>query len=304
MRCLELFAGIGGCAAALGRHCQVVAAVDQSRVALEVYRHNFPAHPAIPKAVQTLTDREWEAFDADLWWLSPPCPPYTPRGLRRDLDDPRAASLVTAVERIRRHRPRHVGFENVPGFDGSRAHALLRDALRAGAYHVREIQLCPSELGLPNRRRRFYLVASQDPLLDPPTNPDPARVRLRDLLDPDPAPDLVVSDDLLARYAGALNIVDAEDADAVTACFTSAYGRSPVRSGSYLRTSSGVRRCSAAEILRLLDFPGTFTLPPALSRDVAWRLVGNSLSVRPVRWVLAALPGYTSPSPVMGAAAG
>jgi hypothetical protein len=44
------------------------------------------------------------------------------------------------------------------------------------------------------------------------------------------------------------------------------------------------------EILRLLGFPPDFGLPPELSTQVAWRLVGNSLSVPAVRYVLSAIP--------------
>ena len=76
----------------------------------------------------------------------------------------------------------------------------------------------------------------------------------------------------------------------VTACFTSAYGRSPVRSGSYLATAAGIRRFSPAEILRLLGFPADYELPPEMTLRNAWRLVGNSLSVPAVRTVLAAIP--------------
>jgi hypothetical protein len=41
----------------------------------------------------------------------------------------------------------------------------------------------------------------------------------------------------------------------------------------------------------MLDFPEDYRLPPDLPLRAAWALVGNSLSVRAVRWVLSALPG-------------
>jgi len=89
-------------------------------------------------------------------------------------------------------------------------------------------------------------------------------------------------------------VVDAAQPGACAACFTSAYGRSVVRSGSYLATPTGLRRFSPQEILRLLDFPDTYRLPPGLPLRAAWPLVGNSLSVRAVRWVLSAMPGIGS----------
>ena len=102
--------------------------------------------------------------------------------------------------------------------------------------------------------------------------------------------DLDVRPDLLERYAAAVEIVDADDPLALTSCFTSGYGRSVVRSGSYLRTRWGARRFSPPEILRLLGFPPGFGLPVGLTVHEAWRLVGNSLSVPAVRWVLACIP--------------
>ena len=84
---------------------------------------------------------------------------------------------------------------------------------------------------------------------------------------------------------------NAGDPSAVTSCFTSAYGRSPVRAGSYLREADGrIRRFSPPEILRLLGFREMFQLPVALSYARAWPLVGNSLSVPAVRHVLACIP--------------
>ncbi len=93
------------------------------------------------------------------------------------------------------------------------------------------------------------------------------------------------------RYRGALDIVAAEDPRACAACFTAAYGRAHVRSGSYLITLHGLRRFSPLVVLRLLGFPDGFRFPPETARGQAWRHLGNSLSVVAVRHVLSMLPG-------------
>lgn len=289
LRVLELFCGIGGCAAALGERAQVVAAVDQNRQALRVYSENFP-HPVYPLAVESIPERTWRAWEADLWWLSPPCRPFTTRGRQRDLDDARSRGLVAVLERIAAVRPRYVALENVPGFVGSRAHARLRGLLSDAGYTALEAELCPTELGVPGRRRRYYLVAGRDRLSGwPPRTRTP--LRLADLLDATPAPDLWCPPDLAGRYPAALSIVDASNPDACAACFTSAYGRAIVRSGSYLATPTGLRRFSPSEILRLLGFPTGYRLPADVTFARAWPLVGNSLSVDAVRWVLGAIAG-------------
>lgn len=285
IRVLELYCGIGGCAAALGPGAEVVAAVDINQRALAVYRHNFP-HPAVARTIESLTRADLERWGADLWWLSPPCQPFTRRGLGRDDADPRSASLLHLIDLLDQAPPPSLALENVPGFAGSRTHGRLRQALHRHGYQVRQTELCPSDLGVPNRRRRFYLVASRAGLADlPPIDRRPRS--LTSCLDLAPGPGLWPDRDLLRRYRHAIDLVDPDDPAALTACFTSAYGRSPVRSGSYLATARGPRRFSPGEILRLLGFPDGYRLPPDLPLASAWRLVGNSLSVDAVRAVLA-----------------
>jgi site-specific DNA-cytosine methylase len=284
VKVLELYSGIGGTAAAVSGAADVVAAVDHDEAAERVYRAWFD-HPVRRMNLQSVRADQLAAFDADLWWMSPPCQPFTVRGRSRDVDDPRCRSFLNVLELVASVRPRRLALENVPGFAGSRAHARLRTTLQRAGYHSHELELCPSTLGVPNRRRRFYVVASLDQLPVPaPIGRPPAP--LAGYLDPDPAPSLRLSQALLERYDGALSIVDARRQGAIAECFTSAYGKSPVYAGSYLRDADGVRRFSAAELLRLLGFPPRCVLPPDLSERKAYKLVGNSLSVVAVRALL------------------
>jgi site-specific DNA-cytosine methylase len=215
-------------------------------------------------------------------------------------------ALLDRIGEIGVEAPRYLALENVPGFQGSRCHARLAATLERAGYRWREGCLCPTELGVPNRRRRYYLVASrEDEVADwSPEAPESARRgTLRPYLDSAPDrgfdPALAVDPDLVRRYRHALDVVRPDEPGAVTACFTAAYGRSPVRSGSYLALDGGLasspgephlRRFSPAEILRLLGFPATFRLPPDLPPEKAWPLVGNSVSVPAVRRVLSAVP--------------
>jgi len=292
-RALELFCGLGGFAAAAGEQVEVRAAVDVSQVALGVYGHNFP-HPTYCRAVESLSGVEIAAFSADLWWLSPPCQPYTRRGHGRGLQDPRGRGFLAVLDHLAELLPLAVALENVPEFSGSEAHRRLRVVLDGAGYEVAEQQLCPADLGLPNRRRRFYLVACRQGLKQARIAQPTGRRSLSSFLDPLPAAELRLSDEFAERYRGALGIVDAEDPRAITACFTSAYGRSHVRSGSYLRDGQGLRRFSPAEILRLLGFPADYRLPPELPLKNAWRLAGNSLSLPAVQAVLSRLPAAPS----------
>jgi site-specific DNA-cytosine methylase len=290
LRVLELYCGIGGCTAALGEAATVAAAIDINRAALSVYSHNWP-HPTLTATIESLPAASLDEWSADLWWMSPPCQPFTRRGLGRDDEDPRTQSLLELIRRLESSPPTYLALENVPGFADSRTHDLLRKTLDRLDYQIQEVTLCPTALGIPNRRRRFYLVAGQRPLkaIPPPPDAGEKATPLRDFLDPTADADLWVDPALVGKFRHAIDVVDPEDPEAVAACFTSAYGHSPIRSGSYLQTPAGLRRFSPTEILRLLGFSPGFSLPPDFPRPAAWRLVGNSLSVPAVRYVLAAI---------------
>ncbi len=286
-RVLELFCGIGGCAAALGDAASIVAAVDINHNALKAYGHNF-SHTRMACSIESIPTETLQHWQTDLWWLSPPCQPYTKRGQRRDLEDPRAASLLALIPRIGEVRPAYVALENVPGFRHSRVYDRLMTQLRLRGYTVRESSLCPTDLGLPNRRRRFYLVASRKELFSwarPPVD----RFSVRSILQKQVDPGLGAPAIVLQKYRQAIHVVS-RDENQITNCFTSAYGRSYVRSGSYLSEDGRIRRFSPQEILRILGFPSRYRLPPNLSLRQAWPLVGNSLCVPAVRHILSCIP--------------
>lgn len=303
VRVLELYCGIGGCAAALaGLPVEVVAAIDVDRRALAVHARSF-GHPVLARTLEGVSAEELAGFGADLWWLSPPCQPFTRRGLRRDDEDPRSRSLLALVDRIDAlagggRAPDHLALENVPGFQGSRTHARLVEVLARRGYAFREGTLCPTELGVPNRRLRYYLAASRAGevgdfrVTEPVAWSGTLRGFLGDGIDRDFDPSLRVDPELARRYRHALDAIGPDEPGRPTACFTAAYGRSPVRSGSYLALGNGtLRRFSPQEVLTLLGFRAHHTLPDDLPPEKAWPLAGNSLSVPAVRRVLAALLG-------------
>ena len=59
----------------------------------------------------------------------------------------------------------------------------------------------------------------------------------------------------------------------MTHCFTSAYGRSPVRSGSYVSVEGGLRRFSPAEIITVDVEGDTLTFHSAAAAPTATQTV-------------------------------
>ncbi|TYO99650.1 DNA (cytosine-5)-methyltransferase 1/tRNA (cytosine38-C5)-methyltransferase [Geothermobacter ehrlichii] len=293
VRALEFFCGIGGFAAAVrGHDVEVVCAFDQNLSAIGVYRHNFPEHEVRTGNLERITPDDLASLPADFWWLSPPCQPYSVRGRGADLDDPRARSLMHLLDILRQLpgelRPRNLALENVTGFARSRARRMLLACLQDLGYRIRECTLCPTELGIPMRRPRYYLAASRsflaapDPVARPPMRP------LADYLLPEAAvdPRLLLPAEIVERFGNGFRILEPAADDAYTTCFTAGYGKSLMHAGSYLRCGPGVRRFAPMEIAALLHFPADFRFPAGMSLRQCWKLLGNSLSVAAVRQVL------------------
>ncbi len=294
---LELFCGIGGFAAVCeglsGPGIGQITAVDIDRTALEVHAHNFPQRR---RMVAELASFDAQRVNADFWWLSPPCLPFTRKGLQRDLADRRNQALLHLIGQIGvgEASPAALAIENVPPFARSQTAAWIVGQLQQAGFETAWEIRCPSELGWPMRRKRAYLLASRSGLRDlPPAAFTP--LRLSDLIAPPTAATPQLEELRLPaawqeRFADAIDIVDPADPAAIAACFTSSYGRSPVRSGSYLRGADGsVRLFTPGEILRCLGFPHSFRWTAGLSLRRQWDLAGNSLSLPVVRWVLSRL---------------
>lgn len=289
-RFLEFFSGIGGFHAASTPLATVVGAWDQDARANETYALNWGLRPSA-RNLESIKAKELKPFSADGWFLSPPCQPYTQKGAQRDIDDPRARPLLNMLEALVETKPRFVLLENVPPFAQSRARERLLQALAAAGLHATEVLLCPTELGCPNRRRRYYLMARSDhaPMWNQPQAPSVAQLEsaLPEFLDLQPPEECWLPESFAATYGKGMDVVPATGG--VTACFGSSYGRARAHAGSYLMDRARVRRFTPEEIAALLCFPRSFRFPSSLSLLDRYRLAGNSVNVNCVRTVLQSL---------------
>ena len=83
--------------------------------------------------------------------------------------------------------------------------------------------------------------------------------------------------------------MDAQDPNAVAACFTSAYTNSPVYAGSYLRQHGRIWAFSPHEILRLLGFPGNVYSTRHTHQTPTVQTGRKQPSLRPVCHLLSAI---------------
>ncbi len=282
MRVLELFSGLGGWRFALGDRGLVAAAYDVSDPANATYALNHGDRPRT-RELATLPPKDLAAVDADTWLLSPPCQPFCRMGNHRGLEDRRSRAFRHLMDLFDAAPPERLVLENVGGFRGSDAHALLAERLRAHGFHALDLEACPTGFGLPNLRPRVFVVASRKPLAVRPLPAVPPRP-LADFLDEEEDPALYLAPDVLARHGEGMDLVTA--ADRRSACFIGGYGQCFVGSGSFLRTAKGVRRFSPSEAARLLGLPAGFRFPDSLSLEARYRLLGNGLSIPVATWAL------------------
>lgn len=293
-RALELFAGLGGFAAAWPE-LEFASAIDVSQVAQQVYAANFK-HRYYVREIGSMSAAELSALGANLWWLSPPCQPYTHRGARRDIHDSRAQSFLHLIDLIKDCQPSVLMLENVVGIEDSQAHAKLVAMLDQNAYHIQTIKLCPTQLNWPNRRERFYLMAARVSTDFAAWRPLPSyRTCLQDLIEPSQSDStLNIAQEVVEKYFESLDrivttSVEVTPSEKPSACFGSSYGKAILNAGSYLVTQPDeCRRFSPREVANMLGFPPTFRLPTKTNRQ-AWKLLGNSLSLPVVRYLLSHL---------------
>ena len=299
---IEFFAGIGGFAAAWPE-LAIAAAIDIHQVAAQIHEANFDC-PFWVREIESIETSELQSLQANLWWLSPPCQPYTTRGNRADLADARARSLLRLIELIPHCLPDFIALENVCGFSPSAARDLLLQQLGQTGYRWQSTELCPTHLGWVNKRPRFYLLASRNRPVAAWREFPTYQVRLQDLLQsPNDeqvvAPELAVDPVEVSKFESALDRCDVNsdpDTERPTACFASSYGRVLLNSGSYLKLASGAyRRFKPREVARMLGYPDSFQLPSTVPTRKLWKLLGNSLSLPAVRYVLSHIPDGPSP---------
>jgi site-specific DNA-cytosine methylase len=99
----------------------------------------------------------------------------------------------------------------------------------------------------------------------------------------------------LVDYAAAIDRVDPTRPEAMASCFTSSYGRMPVRSGSYIQLDPSdplaARYFTPEEILAMLGFPQPFRWPQSLSLRRRYAMAGNSVHVPTVARLIGRLIG-------------
>jgi DNA (cytosine-5)-methyltransferase 1 len=183
IRIVDLFAGCGGLSLGVQEACRALGlasdirlAVDSERAATHVYQRNFPEAFALAEDITQLlggkVDRrpmpEEKAMarrvgPVDLLVGGPPCQGHSDLNNRTRRADGKNSLFFSMVRAAEVFVPEHVLIENVPGALNDRGSVVQRtiDALERLGYTVTYGIVDLSQLGVPQRRRRLIVLASQ-----------------------------------------------------------------------------------------------------------------------------------------------
>ncbi|GAB6022091.1 tRNA (cytosine-5-)-methyltransferase [Chamberlinius hualienensis] len=266
LRALELYSGIGGFHFALkGLAVDVVAAIDINPHANQTYSHNFPHIKLLQRNIESLKAEEVDKLNVDVIWMSPPCQPFTRLGKQLGHDDRRTESFIQFIQQISRLKrlPSYILMENVKGFECSTSRQKLLNILQEN-YNYQEFLLTPSEVGIPNSRLRYFLIAKLKPLTFPfqttgnvltsfPGSIESDDYKLKQLnfyLESDPIEmeAFILPDKVLLKFINLLDVV--EKTSTHSCCFTKGYTHMMEGAGSVLKLNQTVNTTEICQLAK------------------------------------------------------
>ncbi len=167
IRYFDMFAGIGGFRAGLTRaggfqcvgHCEIDKYADRSYRAM----YDIQKEECFYPDARTINPAEMPEFQ--LLCGGFPCQSYSIAGHKLGFNDERG-TLFFEISRLARYRrPAYLLLENVPNLlshDKGRTFAVILSALYELGYHVEWSVLNSKDFGVPQSRRRLFLVGYLD----------------------------------------------------------------------------------------------------------------------------------------------
>lgn len=161
MKAIDLFAGAGGFSTgATMAGCDVVWAANHWQQAVDVHADN---HPGAAHLCQDLQQADWSLVPAhDLLLASPACQGHSrARGADRPHHDAQRSTAWAVVSATECHRPAAFIVENVPEFAKWSLYPAWCSAMHALGYALAPMILDAADHGVPQHRRRLFIVGTR-----------------------------------------------------------------------------------------------------------------------------------------------
>lgn len=159
MNCVDLFCGCGGLSLGfMNAGHEVLAAYDNWDDAIIVYGNNFD-HPVIQLDLSNV-DLATDAiipFHPEMIIGGPPCQDFSSAGLR-DEDNGRGDLTISFAQIVANVHPEWFVMENVARITKTQKLVDAREILLGAGYGLTQIILDASRCGVPQKRKRFFLI--------------------------------------------------------------------------------------------------------------------------------------------------
>ncbi|MBC2607367.1 DNA cytosine methyltransferase [Pelagicoccus albus] len=299
-RFIDLFAGIGGFRIGLerlGGECVFSSEIDKHAAA--TYARNFGHAPA---GDITKIGAE-EVPDHDLLCGGFPCQPFSVSGKRLGFEDARGTLFFEVMRLVSAKKPKAVFLENVANYVKHQNGETLRrtiDMLESAGYVAKWAVLNASDHGVPQARKRLYIVGIRNDLDGGKVfafpEPTSAVVKLKDILLPTDSTNAqrILRDDITITKPDVSEIsvrgpnkpiqigyinkggqgerIYSVEGHAIT--LSAHGGGAAAKTGAYL-VDGVVRKLHPLECRRLMGFPDTYQIDPRSQQ--AYKQFGNAV---------------------------
>ena len=159
MNAIDLFSGCGGLSLGFEKGgIHVMAAYDNWDAAIKVYERNFvhPIYKADLSEIETCT-KHISDYHPDMIIGGPPCQDFSSAGLRNE-DNGRGNLTVSYATIIATLRPQWFVMENVATITKTNKLVQARSIFKEAGYGLTQVILNAALCGVPQKRKRFFLI--------------------------------------------------------------------------------------------------------------------------------------------------
>lgn len=290
LKIIDLFAGIGGIRLgfeSIGAEC--VFSSEWDKYAQDMYEENFGERPF--GDINNIEPKDIPNHDFLLAGF--PCQPFSIAGKQLGFSDTRGTLFFNIEKILEEKKPYGFLLENVSRLtthDKGRTFKVIIEKLENLGYTVYYKVLNSIDYGVPQLRKRIYIVGFKDEIEFNFPKPDGHKITLEDILEPEKdIPDnYYVSEEIKAKRLfkvkpnAPLPSIWHENIGGNISALPHSCALRAGGSYNYLLVN-GERRLTGREMLRLQTFPDSFKINVPYTQ--ARKIAGNSVTVRVIELI-------------------
>jgi len=186
IRAIDLFCGAGG--SSWGAHTagvEVIAGFDFWPVAESVYGDNFPDAKFYCENLEDLdpSDIKKELGDIDLILASPECKNHTVAKGNKPRCEKSRKTALQVIRFVKVFEPRWIIVENVVGMKSWARYDKFINDIEKLDYHTRTQTLNSADFGVPQARRRLFIMFDRELIPNPVSQPQRKRKTAKEIID-------------------------------------------------------------------------------------------------------------------------